>query len=73
MYYYIENKTEYIQIDNLYFNKVHIPQNQPLGKILSELINFDYSKLSNTYNELYDKREFISWNEKSRALCKTEI
>lgn len=68
MFYYIENKTEYIQIDNLYFNKVHIPQNQPLGKILSELINFDYSKLSNTYNELYDKREFISWNEKSNII-----
>lgn len=70
MYYYIENKTEYIQSDNLCFKEIHIPQQQPLGKILSEIINLDYSVPNQkTYNESR-KRKYVDIDN----VCKeTEI
>lgn len=46
MYYYVENKKEFIQSNNTRFEQIHIARSQQIGNILSELINLDYNKLS---------------------------
>ncbi|MCD7872656.1 MAG: hypothetical protein LUG21_05055, partial [Clostridiales bacterium] len=70
MYYYVDKKSEIIQTYNLRYRKNIKPQENPLGKILSELINFDYDRLFEYYNSLDYKEKWKLTNIKINGVCK---
>lgn len=70
MYLYsVNNKQEYFQKSK---KKMHLykPSSTPLGKILSELINFDYFKLIYVYTELLNKQKSFSFEQKDYIINK---
>lgn len=70
MYLYsVNNKQEYFQKSQ---KKMHLyePSSSPLGKILSELINFDYFKLIYVYTELFNKKKTFSLEQKEYIIDK---